>query len=81
MTYDQAVRLIAYHCIPIGRDFSTLPPGTVNALNLAADASNHYTPADAECSRAESFFGLLRRTVATAPDRKETPTWPKTSER
>jgi hypothetical protein len=63
MTYDQAVRLIAYHCIPIGRDFNTLPPGTVNALNLAADASGYYTPADAECSRAESFFRLLRRTV------------------
>jgi hypothetical protein len=63
MNQAQAVRLIAYHCIPIGRDFNTLPPGTVNALNLAADASNYYTPADAEYSRAESFFGLLRRTV------------------
>jgi hypothetical protein len=65
MTYDQAKRLIAYHRIPIGRDFFALPPGTVNALNLAADASSFYTPADAECSRAESFFGLLRRYATT----------------
>jgi hypothetical protein len=63
MNQAQAKRLIADHCIPISRDFSALPPGAVNALNLAADASNYYTPADAECSRAESFFGLLRRTV------------------
>jgi len=67
MTQTQAARLIAYHCIPIGWDFDALPRGTVNALTLAADASRYYTPADAERSRAQCFFELLRRTVVEPP--------------